>query len=149
MSEPSGSQAIDKKLEQIQMPSNLLTALKLLSSCLVRKFLDVPAPSQSTSWQDAFEPMTWFFSEEPTADITLMNISLPSKQLYDGYLSECGMKLVTKALVDIPAVIIAFTGALNTSHLKTLNLYVNPQLSDSFIATFLPLLTSPTYMSYT
>ena len=44
---------------------------------------------------------------------------------------------------NTPSVIIAFTDALNTSHLETLKLTSNPQLSDPFIATFLPLLTSP------
>ena len=39
--------------------------------------------------------------------------------------------------------ITAFTEALNTSHLEILKLTSNPQLSDPFIATFLPLLTSP------
>ena len=41
------------------------------------------------------------------------------------------------------SVITAFTEALNTSHLEKLKLTSNFQLSDPFITTFLPLLTSP------
>ena len=79
-----GERDIDAILEDIQLPTDLLAALKPIPSCIVANFLLIRAPPRPGSRKYFLEASSWFSLESPNDKLDdVGDLILPSEKLCD------------------------------------------------------------------
>jgi hypothetical protein len=73
---------LESQLESVQAPKELLAQLNTLPDMPVSDFLQLPAPRWPDSQKTCLDPMAWFASCPPTAEMTTVeSLLLPATAL--------------------------------------------------------------------